>query len=633
VFESGNRYSAYSADGGNTFAKTSGLSEGGATGGFPAGVSMCGCDQQVIFAPQINRFIWVRQGQQTNGAKEGDYSIAVDTPGQLKASKGQTWHFMDLTPAQFGTYMTGRGCWFDYPVVGVSEHFFLLAFSNICSTGATEAVIVRLSLSDLANSELTGSFLTSSQLGTRGGGGPVGSFGIAADAHDPDPNFAGWKDGTTQTALRVFRWDDASPAATVGDVAVSTPTDPHLGTNSALGYRITGGAQVGVGDRQAWFAWTSGPAGSMTNTHIEYVEVDSLYLVGLGNEGYVYDPTYPYGYPSLAGNSHGEVAIAYAWNNEPKGGCCALPGVGFLTGKQMLIDASPPNTVSGGSGFDYITVRPDWADPGLFAAATFYQLLPPGGPSNPGGDNHPLFQVFGRYGAGPPTPTAPQIPPIGPSCPVSPTSATVITGIAGGIGTTGAIVYASVNPNCVPTWYTFDYGTTTAYGSSVSFRYAGADATGITVEAALTGLTPSTTYHYRVRAVDALASFGSSGISVGADQTFTTSPLPPPANGPLPDLVIGVFVNGSLQPGLSRDSFWVSNQGQAAAGPFEVTVSHSTDGTYTYDFPRLAPGQSIVQSFPCVEDHVTVTIDPSNQVRESSKSNNTAQEDVGVCLS
>jgi len=255
-------------------------------------------------------------------------------------------------------------------------------------------------------------------------------------------------------------------------------------------------------------------------------------------------------------------------------------------------------------------VRPDWADPGLFVDATFYQLLPPGGPSNPGGDNHPLSQVFGRYGDGPPTPTSPQTLPIGPSCPTLQTSATVITGIAGGIGTTGATVHASVNPNCVPTWYTFDYGTTTAYGSSVPFQYAGADATGITVAAALTGLSPATTYHYRVRAVDALASFGSSGISVGADQTFTTSPTAPPATGPLPDLVIGEFVKGSLQPGLSRDSFWVSNQGQAAAGPFEVTVSHSTGGTYTYDYPGLAPGQSILQRFPCVEDHVTVTIDP-----------------------
>jgi len=342
VLETGNFYSAYSADGGNTFAKTSGLSEGNATGGFPAGVQACGCDEQVIFAPQINRFIWVRQGRQTNGAAEGDYSIAVDTPDQLKASKGQTWDFMDLTPAQFGTYMTGRGCWFDYPVVGVSEHFFLLAFSNMCSAGATEAIIVRLSLSDLANGKLTGDFLTSSQLGTLGGGGPVGSFGIAADAHNPDPNFAGWKDTTTKTTLRVFRWDDASSTPTAGDVAVSTPTDPNLGSGKGLGYRITGGAQVGVGDRQAWFAWTSGPAGSMTNTHIEYVVVDSLYLVGLGDERYIYDPTYPYGFPSLAGNSHGEVAIAYAWKNNPKGGCCALPGVGFLTGKQVLIDASPP---------------------------------------------------------------------------------------------------------------------------------------------------------------------------------------------------------------------------------------------------------------------------------------------------
>jgi hypothetical protein len=72
----------------------------------------------------------------------------------------------------------------------------------------------------------------------------------------------------------------------------------------------------------------------------------------------------------------------------------------------------------------------------------------------------------------------------------------------------------------VATSYWFEYGTTTAYGPTT----AATDAATGTAAATLAGLTPGTTYHYRLVAAN-------SGVAArGADQTFTTtaSPAPPP---------------------------------------------------------------------------------------------------------
>lgn len=74
----------------------------------------------------------------------------------------------------------------------------------------------------------------------------------------------------------------------------------------------------------------------------------------------------------------------------------------------------------------------------------------------------------------------------------------------------------------------FDYGTTTSYGTHVSAATVVSGA----FSYALTGLTASTTYHYRATAVN------SAGTGLSLDATFTTTapspPPPPPAPPPLP---------------------------------------------------------------------------------------------------
>ena len=94
---------------------------------------------------------------------------------------------------------------------------------------------------------------------------------------------------------------------------------------------------------------------------------------------------------------------------------------------------------------------------------------------------------------------------------------TVVTGAASGISETVATVSGTLNPNGSSTSYHFDYGTSTAYGSSTSSQDAGSGSSTETVTAQLSGLTPDTTYHYRLVAAN------SGGAATGADATFTTA--------------------------------------------------------------------------------------------------------------
>jgi hypothetical protein len=102
------------------------------------------------------------------------------------------------------------------------------------------------------------------------------------------------------------------------------------------------------------------------------------------------------------------------------------------------------------------------------------------------------------------------------------------TGPAGAVTTQSATLSGSVNPNGVATTYHFEYGTTAAYGSTSYTTGAGAGGA-VAASAVLGGLSPATTYHYRIVATN------SGGVTQGVDRTFTTSaPIAPPPSTPPP---------------------------------------------------------------------------------------------------
>jgi hypothetical protein len=94
-------------------------------------------------------------------------------------------------------------------------------------------------------------------------------------------------------------------------------------------------------------------------------------------------------------------------------------------------------------------------------------------------------------------------------------SGTGATDISAGAAT----LHATIHPENNPTTYRFEYGPTASYGSTVPAGEGdlGASSTPTQVSQAIAGLSPDTTYHFRV-----LASNGVGAPTATPDQTFTT---------------------------------------------------------------------------------------------------------------
>src|SRR4051812_21296087 len=76
------------------------------------------------------------------------------------------------------------------------------------------------------------------------------------------------------------------------------------------------------------------------------------------------------------------------------------------------------------------------------------------------------------------------------------------TGGATGVTDTAATLAGTVNANGEVTTYVFQYGKTTSYGGQTAAKAAGTGTTSQGVSDAVAGLSPSTTYHYRIVATN-----------------------------------------------------------------------------------------------------------------------------------
>lgn len=95
----------------------------------------------------------------------------------------------------------------------------------------------------------------------------------------------------------------------------------------------------------------------------------------------------------------------------------------------------------------------------------------------------------------------------------------VTTAAATGVTSSAATLNGTVNPEGQAATYHFEYGPTTAYGTSVPVPdgSAGSGSAAVAENAGVTGLTAGTAYHYRLDAANG------TGTANGPDQQFTTS--------------------------------------------------------------------------------------------------------------
>jgi phosphodiesterase/alkaline phosphatase D-like protein len=158
----------------------------------------------------------------------------------------------------------------------------------------------------------------------------------------------------------------------------------------------------------------------------------------------------------------------------------------------------------------------------------------------------------------------------------------VTTSSASNITATGGQLNGSVNPNGISTTYHFDFGPTGSYGSSTTGSSAGSGTSATSVSASLSGLSSSTTYHYRLVAVNG------AGTTNGSDLTFTTGTAPqasPPTVTTAAASSVtatGARLNGTVNPnGLSAsyhfeygtDTGYGTSTGTASAGSGSSGVS------------------------------------------------------------
>jgi len=154
------------------------------------------------------------------------------------------------------------------------------------------------------------------------------------------------------------------------------------------------------------------------------------------------------------------------------------------------------------------------------------------------------------------------------------------TGDAKDITSSGATLQGSVTPNGHATTYHFEYGTTTAYGTSTANQNAGSGVSASSVSTAITGLAPATTYHFRIVALS------TEGTTNGADNTFTTAAGPGTGGGVTADTTAPLFLSASITP----RKFPVK-RGKRGGARFRYTLSE--DAGVVFTIARVMPGRKV----------------------------------------
>jgi hypothetical protein len=147
----------------------------------------------------------------------------------------------------------------------------------------------------------------------------------------------------------------------------------------------------------------------------------------------------------------------------------------------------------------------------------------------------------------------------------TPAFPTVVTTAATGVTGTTATVNGTINANNSSTTVTFDYGLTTAYGTTVPGIPSPVTGSVVTsVSAALSGLLPGNLYHYRVDGVNAAGSVN------GGDLTFTTPVISP-------TVVTNAATNITITTATLNGTVTANGASTAVTFDYGLTVAYGTN--------------------------------------------------------
>lgn len=176
------------------------------------------------------------------------------------------------------------------------------------------------------------------------------------------------------------------------------------------------------------------------------------------------------------------------------------------------------------------------------------------------------------------------------------------------VSASAAELVAKINPKGLDAHYRFEYGTSSAYGTSVPVpdQDIGAGSSGVEVVQPLSGLQPNTTYHFRVVATDA------NGTSESVDHTFVFLAPEHPAcaneamrtglAANLPDCrgyemvtpaqknsaLIGAILFGPSLPAIAQDGAHVIVPSVQCFAEAESCIAHRASEGELYEFSRAS---------------------------------------------
>ena len=201
IFYTGNWYVADSNDNGSTWRYLSPLED----------MSDFCCDQDVIYDPNNEVFIWYRQGDANDltGINRARIGISPDATN---------WWFYNIRPTDLNPNWSNQ--WLDYPHLALSNKHLYFTSNTFDNFGDfVRTVIVRLPLEDLVNARIPdGQVHFSNQVGT---------FTPVQGAKD----IMYWAAHINNARMAIYSWNDDLPASTIQRNIVEIPVwnlDPTL---------------------------------------------------------------------------------------------------------------------------------------------------------------------------------------------------------------------------------------------------------------------------------------------------------------------------------------------------------------------------------------------------------------------
>lgn len=326
VFYSANWYAALSKDLGQTFNFISPYTQ------FPSIDGGFCCDQDVMFHPSQDLFIWTLQYIST--ATKNTIRIAVATGGTLLTNGASGFCYYDFNPQQMGF---ASGLWFDYPRLSISENFVWYATNVFNQSDVYQSTVIwRMPLQNLSTcSSLTFNYFSQ-----------AGSTMTTVENAQTTMFFARH---LSTTQMRIFRWAEASGTIFWDDVTVtawpnaarSCPGPDGLNWCGRSDSRIMTGwlAQGVIG-----FMWNASQGtGGFGTFAYPYVHVARFNAStrALINEPILWSSGNAYIYPGIAVNSRGHLGGTVYY-----GGGSLYPTMATFIWDDLTV-APPPWTLFG----------------------------------------------------------------------------------------------------------------------------------------------------------------------------------------------------------------------------------------------------------------------------------------------